>query len=390
MIIKRIITSLFVILLIGQPSSSFLLEAHLSELIRQNKHNTKQLNFALKQNNLAALQLAVPSVPLHSEQWLVLTKKLAKTQGKSAYLLAEYYQADQANQAKAIFWYEQAIRLDFPQASIALAQHYFQQNHLTQAVSLLAQLPHKLSNTLTSAATILNINIAIKLGDIEKVSTLVNLDKALLQTTTQGQLLLNDIDKYQILLSKNLKQSLNKNEAITVSPAAINCDNSIQLFATSLEHLKHLEKVITDFKEQSINKAVCFAPVRYIAINALACHNKPEQAIRCDELHWQHKAHTINSRYLGVMLPKGGANVHLGILYFDAQDTIDVIAHEISHLLGFIDEYPLPLGHIKCQRSQNEIFSQNVAVLPNQYQGAREYVRRAVLKQLAHLPLRFR
>jgi hypothetical protein len=83
----------------------------------------------------------------------------------------------------------------------------------------------------------------------------------------------------------------------------------------------------------------------------------------------------VTTRYIAIMLPKGGANVHFGMLYFDAKDSIDVIEHEISHLLGFVDEYPLGKGHSKCRTSQQQISAQNIAVLQNGYQGERSAIR---------------
>ena len=123
--------------------------------------------------------------------------------------------------------------------------------------------------------------------------------------------------------------------------------------------------------------------VRYIPINELDCNNDPQKAITCNEVQWELRAKTINTRYVGLMLPEGGANVHLGMLYFDAQDSVDVFAHEISHLLGFVDEYALTPEHSICQQPQKEIFSQNISVLKNRYQGNRKEVRVKVLKQLA-------
>ncbi len=46
------------------------------------------------------------------------------------------------------------------------------------------------------------------------------------------------------------------------------CENSIQLFATSLSHLKKLEGIIADFNTQPLSRAVCFASVRYMPVHA--------------------------------------------------------------------------------------------------------------------------
>jgi hypothetical protein len=369
---KLIIMSLLVFLLTGLSTSSFFLNKYLTESINKNTHSTEQLNFALEQENLAALRLAWQQAQFHSEQWLVLAKKLAKTQGEVAYQLAVYYQK---NPIKSIFWYKRAIRLDYLEASIALAKLYFQQENLGKATKVLSAMPRKLSQTLDVKANLLKVNIAIHQGRVNDVKKLVDKYYQRLQKTAAGRLLLNDIKKYQLLTNEKQNSVLHS--------TMMNCDNSIQLFATNLKHLKYLETLISNFKSQALNHAVCFSTVRYIPINALDCNGEQNIAIRCNELSWQPWASSINSRYVGFMLPKGGANVHLGVLYFDTQDSVDVVAHEISHLLGFIDEYPLIPEHVKCQASQFEPFSQNISILKKRYQGERNAVRNRVLKQLA-------
>lgn len=364
--------SLLIILLTGLSTSSFFLDNYLSEKIDKNKHNLTQLNFALAHDNLTALRFTWEKSEFHSKHWLRLATKLAKTQGEVAYQLANYYQSQPE---RAIFWYKNAIRLKHFAGSIALAQYYFKQEKLNEATDVLATLPIKLSEKLSRAANILKINIAINQGNIVSVEQLINEHVIQLQSTLTGRLLLMDIEKYQLLAKIN---------PITNSGLmATKCDNSIQLFATNLNHLKRLERLITEFKAQVLNQAVCFSPVRYLPINALDCNFEQDSAIRCDELNWQPWADTINTRYIGVMLPKGGANVHLGILYFDAQDSVDVVAHEISHLMGFIDEYPLVAEHVKCRSNQQTIFSQNISVLKKYYKGEQKAVRSRVMKQIA-------
>jgi len=366
---KLTIVSLLVFLMTGLPTSSFFLSDNLTKIINNNQHSLAQLNFALAHENIAALNLAWKHTRFHSEQWLELAKILAKTQGESAYQLAIYYQ-DQPTQA--VFWYKSAIRLNYLDASISLAQHYFQQDELENAAEILTVLPTSLPQKLANKVILLKTNIAINQGKRAEIKQIIDDYGEQLKKTLSGQLLLTDIDKYQLLPTQEQPTA-----------PSLSCDNSIQLFATNLQHLKHLEGLIEKFRMQTLNGAVCFSPVRYIPINALDCSNEADQAIYCNELNWQPWASSISTRYVGLMLPQGGANVHLGILYFDAQDSVDVVAHEISHLLGFIDEYPLVTGHVKCHVSQNEPFAQNISVLKTRYQGEQTTVRNTVLKQLA-------
>ena len=232
-------------LLTGLSTSSFFLGNYLTRTINNKSHSVAQLNFALKQKNVAALRFAWRKSQLHSEQWLALTKTLAKTQGDAAFQLAIYYQK---KPTQAVFWYKHAIRLNYLEASIALAKVYFQQENIAEASEVLAALPIKLPERLTIPLNLLKVNIAINQGKVNEVKRLINQHAKKLQKTVAGRLLLTDINKYQLLP--------NEKQIIAPSPTVISCDNSIQLFATNLSHLKHLEGIITHFKAQALNGSV--------------------------------------------------------------------------------------------------------------------------------------
>jgi len=373
---KLIIVSLLVFLLTGLSTSSFFLNEHLTSVISKKEHSNIQLAFAIDQKNVTALRFAWEKVQPQSKKWLKLTKELAKTQGDAAYQLALYYQAEfKIKPKQAIFWYKSAIRLNYLEASTGLALLYFQQGNLIKAAEVLDALPVELFEKLSDEAIILKVNIAINQGEMSDIQKITSKYSQKLKSSKEGLLLLKDIQKYQIQLSDN--------QVIDSSPLAMNCNNSIQLFATTVNHLKRLESLILDFKKQPLNDSVCFSPVRYMAIDSLDCTNEKDESIQCNEVNWWPWANSINTRYVGLMLPQGGANVHFGVLYLDAKDSVDVVAHEISHLLGFVDEYPLISEHVKCQTIQKDMFSQNISVLKNKYQGRRKVIRASILKQVA-------
>lgn len=361
-------------LLMLLSSSSFFLTHYLTKKITADEHSEAQLSFALKQNNETALLYAWQQSKKHSNSWLLLAKRLAKTQGQAAHQLATFY-LETKSITQAITWYQQAIRLEFQPAFVALAQYYFDHNNFASADDVLVQLakiaPRVAHEPSILAAQILKIHLAVNRGDINMVKQNIAGFTKQLKNNKQGRLLLNNIDKYQMLnVSDNNKQV----------PA---CANSIQFFATRFAHLQHLEQLIKDFDNHALRQAVCFSPVRYIAIDALACRTEAAQAIQCNEQNWQNIADSINTRFVGLLLPEGGANVHLGALYIDVNDNIDVFVHEISHLLGFIDEYPLVKNHEACKAVQQQAFSKNIAVLANRYQGSQDEIRARVLRQLA-------
>jgi len=368
---------LIVCIVVAIPSSSFFLTAFLTEKITENNYSKVQFNYALGKDNQSALASAWNNSKVNSKRWFYFARKLAKTDGNAAHQLANYYQKQKLN-VQATAWYQRAMRLGFSPAFVALAQLYFEQNKLDKVDNVLSLLSEVQDAPTRVEAKILSIQLAIHRGNIAYVQQELAESKKLIKSTQLGRTLLNNINKYQIIAQQEIQETNTR-----VSENHHYCANSIQFFSTNLRHLKHIEQLITQFNQQALAKFVCFLPVRYLTIDSLECSSDTSKAISCNELKWQDFAETIDSRFVALLLPEGGANVHLGVLYIDAQDELDVLTHEISHLLGFVDEYPLKKEHIKCQAVQSQPFSENIAVLPAVYQGQRNEVRAQVLAQLS-------
>lgn len=374
--------SLIVCMLVAIPSSSFFLSDFLTETITKQSHSKEQLDYALAQNNQVALAYAWSNTEASSERWLYFAKQLAKKNANAAYELAKHYQKQQLND-QAIVWHQRAMRLGYSHAFVSLARLYYEENQLEKADEVLALLAKqndqaKAPEATAAEAITLQMQLAIIRGNIPFVEQALAESKQLIKRSQRGRSLLKDINKYQVISKRGTQQ--NKAQLINHGDY---CANSIQFFATNFRHLKQIEHLIAQFKHQTLAKFVCFPPVRYIAIDSLDCSMDKSNPISCNELNWQQVAETIDSRFVALLLPEGGANVHLGALYIDAEDDLDVLAHEISHLLGFVDEYPLTEQHIKCQTAQQEIFSENISILPSIYQGRRREVRAQVLAQLS-------
>ena len=139
------------------------------------------------------------------------------------------------------------------------------------------------------------------------------------------------------------------------------------MFATTLKGLKKVDKLIAAFNSHTLNPYFCFNTVRYIHESKLSCYHQKEHAIQCDESIWADVKQDEKTRYLGIMLPAGGANVNAGILYLDIEDNEQVFAHELSHLLGFVDEYALVKDHQQCRENQSAIFSHNISIFRKKY-----------------------
>ncbi len=376
--------------MISLSSSSFFLSRYLTQQLSNANYRAGQLTFALKHNHITALTIEERKTELGSSHWHTLNRELAKNQPIAALKLGHWYQqaakqeSNHSSINKAIMWFEQAIRLGSQQAVFMLAQLYAQQGQLGKAQMTLRGLAGVVpDNDLAEAALLLRITMAIELGDVALVKSLVNSAALKLTANTQTQRLLADIDKYSVINGRRVLANKAKNKTAINLENSSTCITSLQLFATNLSHLKHLDSMIKSFNEQqSLAEYICLPTPRYISIKHLDCSAQAQQAISCDEKRWQSVAKDVTTRHVGLMLKEGGANVHLGILYFDAKDNTAVFSHEVSHLLGFVDEYPLIKSHDKCQAVQQKTFAHNIAVLNRYYQGDQQELRESILMNI--------
>jgi hypothetical protein len=381
-------------------SSSFFLSDYLTKRINNNNYNEGQFSYALKKLNVSALIVQEAKAKSGSDNWLYLNQQLGKSQSISALKLARWYQnaldkrADVAEKLVAIMWYEQAIRLNSEEAIIELAQLYFDQGKSVIAEKTLGLLGENLINVnLNEKRLILSIKIAVYFGNITFVEELVSSYYFHRNKGEKTEDLLEYLIRYSIIPDKKAANSNLadrdiglydvKKQSKQAAVLSSDCISSLQLFATNLTHLKHLEHIIETFNvQQPLAQYICLPTPKYISSRLIDCVAEVEEPISCNESHWLNIAEKVNTRHVGLMLAKGGANVHLGMLYFDVDDDVNVFSHEISHLFGFVDEYPLVQSHIKCQSAQQTAFSHNIVVLNDYYQGEQEVLRMQILKNV--------
>tara|TARA_R110001583_G_scaffold148627_3_gene300526 strand:- start:600 stop:2036 length:1437 start_codon:yes stop_codon:yes gene_type:complete len=298
------------------------------------------------------------------QAWLHLAKLHANNSADTAYQLAEYFHQHQQIQA-AQLWYRLAIRQHHTPARIALASSYFAQQQYSAIKPLLLPI---IAN---ADALALLYELALYQGD---VSFIENYKKQLAQGNSAALYL--ELKKFSVFDSKSV-QSVNTENSVS----KLSCFIDVQFFATNLTGLRHAEQLISVFEQHRLAKFICLKAPKYIAVDTVKCSNLAHEKIACKATVWMNRK-AINARYLALVVAEGGANVDNGILYLDQNDDIDVLVHELSHLIGFVDEYPLPAQHQRCQQLQQSPFAHNLVVLPEYYQGDRASVRAKVLSQV--------
>ena len=369
---------IIIILSILLSSENFSLDDYLTDKLNGNDYSKDQLTYALTLKLDAAYKVKFTEAKLGSEAWLYYAKLLARDNGQISKEIANYY-FQQGELDTSVIWYKQAVKLSDTSALLPLVKLYISQNKLGLARKVLENVK-KLSLTQIHVA----VELAIAQGDLSYIAK--HLDR--LASNARGETLLTKISQYKVLAGININETVSKGNYLLnnvqnklLKPEKI-CSTSMQLLATSLADLEKLSQFKKQFEKNPLNQFLCLSKPEYISINKLYCDHTKNSVIKCDEGTWQAFAQNFNTRYIALLYPYGKANVHLGIMYIDREDTFDIFSHEITHLLGFVDEYPLVKEHPKCYQVQTVKFAQNIAVLDKKYYGNRKAIRHNILKSI--------
>jgi hypothetical protein len=353
-------------LLITLSISSFFWLNSLVVSVENGHASNSQLNHISQFGLRSILYQRFESLPDKDKKWVNIAKVLAKADGNIAFILAKYYLKNQSDREVEL-WLTQAIQLKHIEARLLLANIHLNNDKQDKAKKLLLPVKNDMF-----ALKIL-IEIAIAEGEDSLITQYSQLIKTLnsVEKNNEYRYFYQKLQRYRVIKNVNIESTQT-------------CEVTIAPYATSLKNLDYLEKLISSPILKPFRSFICFSPVKYISKKALNCLHTGDEAIRCDESIWNKEKGIIslNHRFLAVLVEKGGANVNSGILYLDSNDTEKVFLHELAHLLGFVDEYPLPKNHFRCIGVQESMFSHNIAVLPRFYQGTQEFVRQKILEQL--------
>ncbi|MFD2167139.1 tetratricopeptide repeat protein [Thalassotalea euphylliae] len=312
-------------LLLVLATSSFSFERYINSVASPSDN---LVWFALKHNAPSAHQFVVERFPIESNAWFNSAKFVAISDADIANQLAQIYE-QKGDYQNAVSYWQQSIMLGNDESVYELASFYYLQEKYDVAWQLLAK------------ARLDNIN--------ENKQWLMA--RASLAVGSELSSIVSQNDRY-----------LNKFSLFGYAPEAIvpakvmnRCEHSITLVAGNYEDLRHWQHIKAAYDNSPLAEQVCVKAIQYIPLLDLVCEHDIEKAIQCSESFWKKWAHLITSKYIAVLRPKGGANVHFGILYLDRTDTAQVFQHEVAHLVGFADEYTLSATHNICNGGIDKI-----------------------------------
>jgi tetratricopeptide (TPR) repeat protein len=334
---------IFLSLLVLLPSSSFSIYQYIDTRITNGNATPFEVEFAALALRSRALKYQVDNVEVGSPQWLTAINSLARKDIDSAYMLSQFYRFN--NKDLYYYWLNVAAGGIHVRALSELATDYYHKGEYRQVLKILNDYK-KPDDVLKS----IYFKSLLALGETKNIQDILQSisDKHLREDLSAA------LFKYQVFPTKTkldliVPKIKDKRYPETKPSIGPQCQKNITLVATNFEDLVSLDKTKVRLSAHPLSQYLCVGDVVYRSLPSLACTDEANRPIMCDESRWREYEGKIDSDYLGILLPKGGANTHYGIIYFDREDSFQVITHELSHLLGFVDEYQLSDSHTACQ-----------------------------------------
>lgn len=195
---------------------------------------------------------------------------------------------------------------------------------------------------------------AAKLGDSAALAHSLQLQQRLEGKLATAHWLAQAIADEQIqfdALNMQQRQQLgfwSKNDNIASVPGYISpkgCAVTIQPVVSQLAGEQRWQLLLQQWQQhpELANLAVCFTELQRLESLELQCSEQSNQRIRCQTQPLQQLAASAEISQLLVIAGRGKASYNNGIIQLPDNASLALLQHEFFHLLGFIDEYPLPL-----------------------------------------------
>ncbi|WP_371378621.1 hypothetical protein [Thalassotalea aquiviva] len=354
-------SSIIFLLCVLLSHSSFSVSQYLKELLATHGQTPAQLDYGLGLKLTSAYKVAYTQSRQGSAPWLRYGQILGRSDPNYAWAMAQHFFSQQDAQFSH-YWYQKALELGSQQAIINLGQSFLSQQRFNE--QQLQNLKVKISRFIDSSEEAQKIAIELAIWADDRTwlnSILPHLSQP--KQLKLKQWLLDIRFDDQVGLGVGKRQKDQANVLFTNIEQQDRCANSIQFFATNKANINKINGYLSTLKQHKFfGQQFCFLPVRYINEQALGCTNNASAPIQCREDIYANLDLAEHVRYIATVVPFGGANVNHGILYMDSRDDIKVLEHELLHLLGFIDEYPLPEGHRDCEPDNAPLVRQNVYI----------------------------
>lgn len=144
-----------------------------------------------------------------------------------------------------------------------------------------------------------------------------------------------------------------------------NCAEKVMLVVSDLSSFNQVKALKKRF-ETTFDLPICLSEPVYFDATKIKCSNNPKTRIQCVL-----STNKVLERYtydkLAFFSKHGIANAFANQLHMSYLQSERVLLHELMHLYGFIDEYPLKkaLAQRMCNVEKKTRIAKNIVVLPN-------------------------
>ncbi|WP_372769264.1 hypothetical protein [Pseudoalteromonas sp.] len=148
------------------------------------------------------------------------------------------------------------------------------------------------------------------------------------------------------------------------------CDEKVMLVVTDLNSFNHVTALKKRF-EATFDLPVCFSEPVYFDATKISCSDNSKTRIHCVLTNNEVLA-SFSYDKLAFFSKQGIANAYANQLHMSYLQSERVLLHELMHLYGFIDEYPLKkaLAQRVCNVDKTTRIAKNIVVLPNSNDAA--------------------
>ncbi len=174
------------------------------------------------------------------------------------------------------------------------------------------------------------------------------------------------ITYYQRLGTKLPALALDEQVELVANTAKQPCALTIQpVVSTELDSRQWLNLMQSWQQDEFLRTlAVCFGATLRVDAEALNCSDAPDRRLQCDLSVLQPLVKQGRFNQLLILSGRGAANFNNGVLQLPTYADIQLLKHEFSHVLGFIDEYALlpAVAKAEClpgRITPNLLFSQS-------------------------------
>lgn len=166
---------------------------------------------------------------------------------------------------------------------------------------------------------------------------------------------------------QQLGSKLSPHQAMqNMAPSSAHCSLTIQPIVSTILELQQWQRLHDAWRHDEFLQSlpVCFLAVQRLDAAILKCSDTPTKRLRCDLPALQQLVKLGHFNQLLILSGRGAANFDNGVLQLPTYADIELLRHEFSHILGFIDEYALApaVAKAECREGRitpNVLFEEN-------------------------------